>query len=143
MCVRKLLAAIALALATGFTICAAADEVVVIVSTDNPVVQLSNHEIADIYLGRRARFPDGRLARPIDQKETKPVRAAFYEEIVGRTSAQIRAHWSRVIFTGRGRPPPEASDDLDMLSRVTGDPNAIGYIERRNIDESVRIVNVD
>lgn len=139
---HKLLA-IALPLALGFALCALAQDVVVIVSADNPVDRLSRQQITDIYLGRSDSFPDGRTANPIDQKPGSPAREIFYETVVGRTSAQVRDHWSGIVFTGRGQPPPEVKGDGDMRERVATDPTAIGYVTRDYVDDSVRIVEID
>lgn len=117
--------------------------VVVIVSARSPVTSLRRNELADLYLGRASRFPDGRTAEPIDLREGTGTRELFYSEIIGRSPAQIKAHWSRIIFTGRGRPPRAVSDELEMRRLIAETPGAIGYVERALVDESVRIVAVN
>jgi len=42
---------------------------------------------------------------PLDLTEGTAVRSEFYTHYTGQTSAQIKAHWARQIFTGRGQPP--------------------------------------
>jgi hypothetical protein len=45
-----------------------------------------------------------------------------------------------VIFTGRGQPPRSvASGDL-VKKLLAGNPDAIGYVERSEVDDSLRIV---
>lgn len=116
--------------------------VVVIVSARSPVGPLSRNHLTDLYLGRASRFPDGRTAVPIDQDEGSATRELFYSEIIGRSTAQIKAHWSRIIFTGRGRPPKAVADGIEMRGVIAGNPSAIGYIDRVLVDASVRIVEV-
>lgn len=116
--------------------------VVVIVSARSSVATLSRNHLIDLYLGRTSRFPDGRTAVPIDQDEGSAIRELFYGEIIGRSTAQIKAHWSRIIFTGRGRPPRAVSDGTEMRGVVAQNPSAIGYIDRALVDSSVRIVEV-
>lgn len=119
------------------------DEIVIVVSADSPVKELSRLQLADIYLGRTSRFPDDQPAVPIDQEPESPARERFYETFLGRSQAEIKAHWSKIIFTGRGRPPRDAPTGADVKRVVAGDPKAIGYIERRLVDESVRVVRVE
>src|SRR6188768_4088554 len=85
---------------------AAADELVVIVSSASPIAGLTKDQIADIFLGKLRQLPDGTKVVPIDQPEGSPTRDAFYVQFTGKSPAQVKAHWSKIIFTGRGQPPP-------------------------------------
>jgi ABC-type phosphate transport system substrate-binding protein len=121
----------------------AADTVVVVVSADSPVIQIPGRHLTDLYLGRTTRFPNGEPAEPIDQGTTSDARAAFYQRYLGRSLAEIKAHWSRLIFTGRGRPPRDVPTGEDVRKLVAGNPRAVGYIERSLVDSSVRVVRVE
>ncbi|MDO8291184.1 MAG: hypothetical protein Q7T44_18380 [Parvibaculum sp.] len=116
------------------------DDIVVIVSSLNSVKTLTRDHVEDIFLGRMQQFPNEQRAVPIDQAEGLAVREHFNMEMLGRTSAQVRAHWSRILFTGRGRPPRSVASNEDMLHAVAADTHAIGYIERRFVDDSVVVV---
>jgi ABC-type phosphate transport system substrate-binding protein len=119
------------------------DDVVVVVAARSPTTTLSRNEVADLFLGRVANFPDGRPAVPIDQREGSPVRNEFNSEYLGRTAAQIKAHWSKVIFTGRGSPPRAMADSEQVRRLVASNPNAIGYLQRRLVNASLEIVRVE
>jgi hypothetical protein len=116
--------------------------VVVIVSVQNPMTEISRLHLADLFMGRTSRFPNGAPAVPVDLQAGTAARASFCENYLGRSEAQMKAHWSKIIFTGRGRPPAELSNGEAMRALVAGDPRAIGYIDRRLVDSSVRIVRV-
>jgi ABC-type phosphate transport system substrate-binding protein len=119
------------------------DAVVVVVSAESSVTELSRLHLSDLYLGRTTRFENGEAAEPIDQDPESPVRTAFYEAYLGRSQAEIKAHWSKIIFTGRGRPPKAVANDEEVKELVAGDPSAVGYVERRLVDDSVRVVEVE
>lgn len=121
----------------------AADSVVVIVSAASPVTQISRLHLADLYLGRTTRFPGGTAATPMEQKAGSAARVEFLANYLGRTEAQMKSHWSKLIFTGRGRPPQEASTAQAMKELVARSPHAIGYLEARLVDASVRTVRVE
>lgn len=120
-----------------------ADTVVVVVSSDSPVTEITRLHLADLFLGRTTRFPNGDAAEPIDQGTTSAARADFYGRYLGRSLAEIKAHWSRLIFTGRGRPPRDVPGGEDVRRLVAQNPSAIGYVERRLVDGSLRIVRVE
>jgi ABC-type phosphate transport system substrate-binding protein len=118
----------------------AAADVVAVVSARNPVTTLSRNQVADIFLGRTTRFPDGSAAVPIDQQESSAARDEFYFKFADKSPAQVKAYWSKIIFTGRGQPPREASGSLKARKLVADTPNAIGYIEQGMVDSSVRVL---
>lgn len=119
---------------------AAADEVVAVVSAKSPVTSLNAAQIADIFLGKSSRFPDGTPAVPIDLPEESPVREKFYAEYTGKSPAQVKAYWSKIIFTGRGQPPKQVTTGAEAKKLVADNPNAIGYIDSKLVDSSVRVI---
>ena len=120
----------------------AAADVVAVVSAKSTVTTLTKSQLVDIFMGKTARFPDGSQAVPIDQSEGTMVRNEFYRTVAGKTAAQIKAHWSKIIFTGRGQPPQAAAGSSEIKKRVVANPHTIGYIEPDLLDESVRAVTL-
>lgn len=135
---RSGLVVVGLALSLSSTVIQA--DVVAVVSVRSSVTALDKTQVADIFLGKESRFPNGVNAVPIDQAEGLAVRNEFYSKITGETAAQIKAYWSKIIFTGRGEPPPSVSNDIEMKKRISKNPDAIGYIDRSSVDKSVRVV---
>jgi ABC-type phosphate transport system substrate-binding protein len=126
--------------AWAFAVPLHADDVVAVVSAKSPVTTLSSTQVADIFLGKSSRFPDGTQAVPIDLVEESPVRDRFYAQYTGKSPAQVKAHWSKIIFTGRGQPPRQASTSTEAKRLVAENPNAIGYIDPSQVDGSVRVL---
>jgi ABC-type phosphate transport system substrate-binding protein len=116
----------------------ASADVVAVVSAKSAVQALTPNQLADIFLGRVSRFPDGLLAVPIDLRDGSPERDQFYAKITGKTPAQIKAYWSKIIFTGRGQPPRAVPTDLDVKKFIADNVGAIGYIDAARLDDSVR-----
>lgn len=115
-------------------------DVVAIVSSKSAIGFLSKSQVTDIFLGKVSRFPNGSVAIPIDLAENSPERREFYEKLVGKSPAQIKAYWSRIIFTGRGEPPKTVSSNVQMKKRIAEDASAIGYIDSKLVDASVRVL---
>jgi ABC-type phosphate transport system substrate-binding protein len=118
-----------------------ADEVAV-VSAKSTVTTLSKSQMADIFLGKSARFPDGSQAVPIDQSEGTRARDDFYTLIAGKSAAQMKAYWSKIIFTGRGQPPKAVPSSSEIKKLVVANTNTIGYIEPKLVDDTLRVVTV-
>jgi ABC-type phosphate transport system substrate-binding protein len=119
---------------------AAHADVVAVVSSKNPIVSLSKNQVADIFLGKTARFPDGSPAVPVDQTEGTALRNEFYLQLTGKSAAQLKAHWSKIIFTGRGQPPKVVANSGEIIKLLARNVNGIGYIEESMVDGSVKVV---
>ena len=119
---------------------ALATEVVAVVSARSPVTSLSSGQVADIFLGKSSRFPDGSQAVPIDQDEDSPARERFYAQFTGKSPAQVKAHWSKIIFTGRGQPPRQVGTGAEARRAIADNPRAIGYLDSALVDSSVRVL---
>jgi ABC-type phosphate transport system substrate-binding protein len=115
---------------------------VAVVSAKSTVTALSKSQVADIFLGKTSRFPDGSQAVPIDQSEGTLARDEFYVWIAGKSAAQMKAYWSRIIFTGRGQPPKAVTSSSETKKLVVANRNTIGYIEPQLVDDTVRVVTV-
>ncbi len=113
-------------------------QLIVVVSNKSTLTALSEQQIADIFLGRAAYFPGGGSAIPVDLPEDAAARSEFYRRITGKSSSQMKAYWSKLIFTGRGQPPREVQDPAAIKRALAETPNAIGYMDSRDIDASVK-----
>jgi hypothetical protein len=116
----------------------ASADVVAVVSAKSGVRALTPTQVADIFLGRVSRFPNGLLAVPVDLRDGSPERDQFYVKVTGKTPAQVKAYWSKIIFTGRGQPPRAVSTGVDMRNFIAANDAAIGYIDTALLDDSVR-----
>jgi ABC-type phosphate transport system substrate-binding protein len=108
-----------------------AEDIVVIV---NPAAKpISKEQIADLYLGRSAGLT------PLDQTAGSAIYDQFYKKATGRDAAQVKAIWSRILFTGRGLPPKQLPDSEAVKKAVAANPNVVGYIEKSAVDASVKV----
>lgn len=134
---RKLCCTLAALLVVGS---AGAADLVVIVSARAPVTALRADQVADIFLSESNRFPDGGEATPVDQQVGTVLRDEFYEKVARRSPALMRAYWTKMIFTGRGQPPREVPGNAGVKKLVADNPGMIGYIDRSELDPTVRAV---
>jgi ABC-type phosphate transport system substrate-binding protein len=115
-------------------------DVVVVVSSKSAVSTLSKDQVTDIFLGKTARFPNGAPAVPMDQVEGSAARDEFYAIFANKSPAQVKAHWTKIIFTGRGQPPKSVSNSVEVRKLIAENPQAISYIERSALDSTVKVL---
>lgn len=114
--------------------------VVVVMSAKSDTNALSKAQVAQIYMAKSDALPDGKLARPIDQPEGTAVRNEFYQKVVGKDAAQMKAYWSQLVFTGKAQPPRVESGDAAVKQAVAANASALGYINENAVDGSVKVV---
>ena len=130
-----------LAISSVFVASVASAEVAVIVSASNGNANLDQDTIARVFLGKSKNFPDGSQAVPVDQNAGTASREAGNSTVLGKSSSQLKAYWSRLIFTGKGTPPKESGDDATVKDLVANNPNLIGYVDSSVVDGSVKVVH--
>jgi ABC-type phosphate transport system substrate-binding protein len=119
---------------------AASAQVVLVAGAKSPIAPLTSDQASALYLGNTNRLPSGATALLIDQPEASPAREAFYSKVTGKTPAQVKAVWTRLVFSGRAQLPKEAANDDDVKKRLEADPSAIGYIEKQDVDAGVKVL---
>lgn len=134
----SLLRALPLLLLLAFPVARA--EMVVAVRADSEIGTLSKTEVTNIFLGRYRLLSSGNQAEPLDQPTGSAEHAAFYDALLNKTSAEIRAYWARLVFTGRVPPPRTVDNSERLLEQLLANPRAVGYIERNKLDRRLRVV---
>jgi hypothetical protein len=112
-------------------------EIVVICNLKNNLHSLDTVQVESIFMGRKRQLPNGQAALPIDQSILRP---EFYQKLTARPIEQINAYWAMLTFTGQVSPPMIFADDNAVLSVVNENKDAIGYIDSKNINKSVRVL---
>ena len=116
----------------------ASAELVVIVNPKNPAASMTADQVAQVFLGRTSSFPGGGAATPVDQKEGAAVRDEFYTKVADKNPGQVKAYWSKQMFSGKGSPPKELGSSAEVKRAVAADPGAIGYVEKAAVDGTVK-----
>jgi hypothetical protein len=108
-------------------------EIVIIVSShasQSPQVG----QVCQAYLGKT------KAPTPLNFNEKNPLRDEFYAKACKKDPAQVQAIWGKLLFTGTGTPPTEVDSAAAMKKAVAADPNAVGYLDKKDLDASVKAV---
>lgn len=126
---KMIIAALLSSLAAG-----ASAETVVIVSQKNPATRMFSEQASQFFLGK------SNLFTPVDQAEGSHIRADFYQKVAEKDPAQVKALWSKLVFTGKATPPKEYPNNAEVKKAVAADPKAIGYIDKSAVDDTVKVI---
>jgi ABC-type phosphate transport system substrate-binding protein len=95
---------------------------------------MSKDEVTQFFLGK------SQAMKPVDRSSSDPIKAQFYQKLSGQDLSQVKATWSRLVFTGKASAPKELPDAAAVKKAVAADPKAIGYIDKSEVDSTVKVI---
>ena len=132
-----------IAITLGIVACCAlpvrAGDLVVVTANEN-IDQLSLDDVARIFLGKVTRYPNGEEVVPLNLDPADPSYADFARLVLRKTPSQLKAYWAKRVFTGKGKPPRTVSSVQDLLDLVASDKRYLTYLDKNNVNHSVRLV---
>ncbi len=133
---RRRLALLLAAATLGGAALTARAELAIIVNPQNPATRMFPSQAAQFFLGGSVLFT------PVEQPENSPLRAEFCKKVLEKSPAQVEAIWSKIVFTAKGKPPKEYKSSAEIKKAVADNVNAIGYIEKSAVDDTVKVVAI-
>ena len=109
-------------------------EIVVVVNPKAAESSLTKDQVAQFFLGKSTAMT------PVDQPDGTPARTEFYKKVTDKDASQVKAVWSKLVFTGKATMPKEVGDSAAVKKAVAADPKGIGYIDKSAVDASVKVV---
>ena len=117
----------------GFAAPSFAAEIVVIVSPKNPATRMFSEQAGQFFLGKSTLFT------PVEHTDGA-LRNEFYKKVLDKDATQVKAIWSKLVFTGKASAPKEYASSAEVKKAVAADPTAIGYIEKAQVDDTVKVI---
>lgn len=110
-----------------------AAEIVVIVNPKNPATRMFSEQAGQFFLGKSTLFT------PVEHTDGA-LRNEFYKKVLDKDATQVKAIWSKLVFTGKASAPKEYASSAEVKKAVAADANAIGYIEKSQVDDTVKVI---
>ncbi|MGB0898821.1 MAG: phosphate ABC transporter substrate-binding protein [Psychrobium sp.] len=129
MMINNLFKAVAL---MSLLVCSAAHAEIIVVVNNANAAALTKNDVSRIFLGKMKKYT------PVNASSSNALRADFNKKALNKSSNQVKAYWSKLVFSGKGTPPKELGSDAEIKAFVASNPNAIGYIDSANLDGTVK-----
>lgn len=115
-------------------------DIAVIVNVDNTTGSISPIELKNIYRVRLAHFANGDPIHLSYQPANRKTTQQLLDSIVGRSMSKLNRYWAAQIFSGRMEPPKKLENDALVIEWISLNKNGIGYINSKNLADSVKQV---
>jgi len=136
---KKWIVVLSLLLANLLVLNSSNAEVSVVVHPENTST-FDKSIIKKIFLGKSKSFNNGRVAILLSPEEGDPARKVFNKKVLKKSTNQVNAYWSKMIFTGKGVPPQEMASASDIISAIAANKDAISYIDSTAVTSAVKVV---
>ena len=117
----------------------AGDTPLVVIVHPSRTDTLGLSDLAGIYLRKRRLWDDGAPIVPLNRESGSAARETFSVRVLGSDSAHLASYWNDAYFNGIF-PPAVLSSSAAVKRYVANEPQAIGYIDPADVDDSVRVV---
>lgn len=114
-----------------------AGEVVVIVNPSVGINSLTKEQVMQLFMLKEKNLPNDSPVRPVTPNAGATTRQLFESRVLERNPMQLRAYWTRLLFTGRGKIPEAMESNVQIKEKVAANPDVIGYIDSGLLDSSV------
>lgn len=114
----------------------------IVINAENPANTMRQDHIRRMFLGKVGSWSHGVKVLPVDRSTPSAVREQFSSEVLGKAPRAVKSYWQQQVFSGRGVPPVEMSSDAEVLSYVSRNAGAIGYVATDRVPKGVKILEV-
>lgn len=118
-------------------------QIVVIVNPANPYSDISKKELSKIFKQKRKTWKNKGVIHVVQLPKEHPLREEFSKKVLKMSSEALEKYYFKKALSGKGQPPKILSSPSEVKSYVSGNENAIGYIDASDVDTSVKILKVD
>lgn len=101
---------------------------------------LDRKTVKKLFLGKARSLPDGSMVKVYDYIDDRDVKTVFYKKVTNKSMSQLKAYWSKMIFSGKAVPPETLKSDAEIIDVVSSTPGAIGYVDMSNVSSSVKVL---
>lgn len=120
-------------------LCSIAQAEVSVISHPSLSASVDKDTISRLFLGKTKTFGDGSQMVPLVLSDPAAAEE-FNTKALGKSSSQLKAYWSQLVFTGKGTPPKEIESTEEMIALIAANPNMVGFVSGSVSDGRVQVI---
>jgi phosphate transport system substrate-binding protein len=119
-------------------------EVAIIVSQDNPVMELSLKEVVKIFKQEKQYWAAGKKIYLIMQETGTPEKIIVMKKVFEMEDKALKEYWLGKLFRQEVASFPKTLSSNEAVKRfVSQAPNAIGFIDAALVDERIKVLRIN
>jgi ABC-type phosphate transport system substrate-binding protein len=122
---------------------AAAADVAVVVNPANPQSETSEVELVRIFRLDRQHWPGGGRIYLVLREAGAPTKEIVLRRLYRMNNLELKQFWLGKLYSGAIASFPRiAPSDAAVMQIVSQAPNAIGFVDATNVDDSVKVLRI-
>lgn len=94
-----------------------------------------------MFLGKKQTFTNGTKIFVYELGNPSPTnQRLFHSKLLHKNQNTLQAYWARMLFSSKATPPIKISSNIAMKHTIANNPQALGYIDTKYLDGSVKPV---
>ena len=118
-------------------------QLVVVVNSQNPTASISKKELSNIFKQRQKSWKSGGVIDVLNLPKGDPLREGFSEKILDKSPSDMEKYYLKRALSGKGQPPRTVQSSVDVKNIVSKNIKAIGYMDLKDVDTSVKVLPVN
>ncbi len=120
------------------------ESLAIIVNRDNPVDRLSMSELRAVFLAERSHWANGRRITLVMMEPGQPERETLLRDVCRMSEPDLRRRYLQGLLTGEVLVSPKVlASPVGVRKFVFNVPGAIGYVRLGDVDDSVKVIQID
>lgn len=133
--------ALLLVLALGLASFARAQDVAFIVNPQGADASITADDLKSVLLGNKIKWNGGAVIK-LAVLTSGPAHDKVMQDHAQRSAGQFDNYWKKLVFTGKGVMPHQASDEAALVDYVAKTPGAVGYVSASAVTDRVKVLPV-
>ncbi|WP_053981993.1 hypothetical protein [Marinagarivorans algicola] len=127
---RKALTGLIFASSFAVSLCYA--DIVVIGHPSVTAQNLTSDDIREIFLDKSAKLSKKKKSELVLLELDSKAATIFFKDVMRMTPSKFKSHWSKQIFTGKGKAPTYIANPQELIDYVASTPYAVGLVDTGN-----------
>ena len=115
-----------------------ATDIAIVSSYAFDLTSLDKASVSRIFLAKTNRINSTRVK--VFELKNSSYKKQFYKEVSGKSLAQLRSYWTRLIFTGKAQPPKQLRNREELIQKMKDDNTVISYLPLNEVTDDMKIL---
>lgn len=144
--ISKLAVLFSLLLFLGASGRAASADVILVTAAKNPIDELDEREVQNLYKGRLTSVK-GKPLKPLNAAPGSIERKEFLNQMMKLNELDYTGYWHVRRYSGQGTPPLEVASQDELFELLKKQPEGIGYLwvppgAKLDLPEGLKVIKV-
>ena len=144
--ISKLAVLFSLLLLLGASGRAASADVILVTAAKNPIDELDEREVQNLYKGRLTSIK-GKPLKPLNAAPGSIERKEFLNQMMKLNELDYTGYWHVRRYSGQGTPPLEVASQDELFELLKKQPEGIGYLwvppgAKLDLPEGLKVIKV-